>query len=939
MARCWPLLILLTSISTTLVDGATTLPSELKSLVPQCAQPCFTSFIDSNYAASACGQTPDLDCLCSHDSASEYTIGEASVQCIVGAQRTGVCSQADTKEDVVLKAHGMCNGKANAIPNTHTVISATLEVQSNTVRLQPPSTTLSNSITATSTLAVTSIPTSSSSSSGFLTSTGVVPAPATTQPPAESQTTVPVLPPTETPKLTQAQIVGITVAAVGGMAVMLGIIGILACVKRRQRMEYDDGDDLPLSMDPSYYPPSFDSQNSYAKPLNYGPGGTTSGVARKVAPPVPRRFDVASPNMFSRRSMQADEIIGLAISPELNQSPVMRRPRGESKLLPPKPTLRLQMPPKAAAKFAKTAPKPMTYNRESTMTTFDEDFERPGWVPQVPPTPKFIPASLQGAGLSFPPPVAGRPGLRRESTATLFEDVEESGLRKSQVGNARGVSYIQPSVIVPMPVPQDSESPLELDGAPRDSNWARQSTATQFEEDAVGNMSIGPVKGKADRRSRVEQDLDNTIDEWERYTPINTTGPPAFYFTAADVQGSEAMRMPLSQAKPVMVGRRMGSFSQPRNPMQYPPRKDSMEPVLEAFPKPPRQMVPLQLKIPITDSRPPTVASSNYATPSSSNPANSPTPSLPPTGSLPQIPKAYRQTGPYDSHKAGNSVETNSAASPAGGPRTGELQLSPVFESPASGRSRVSYPKIPKPQGAIKAIPPPPQPNFTPNNASEARKPWEAAEAAAREKERRIQVRRQSSLTCPPQGIMIHLPPTQIKNKRLSTVANLDNNPPPHSPNWDTYTPTPISPSGPSFSSTNRTPHPPALSSPFTSPRPKHTPKTKQQVHSPTPTTPGIRLSNASTSTPPTSPQPKPLAHRRGNNKASALTLTNRPTQPTAWAPLKNTNLLSPDSRRVVGEGGVAFERADPIELPGTPGWVPKLTPTRKGEDLYLRVA
>jgi hypothetical protein len=60
------------------------------------------------------------------------------------------------------------------------------------------------------------------------------------------------------------------------------------------------------------------------------------------------------------------------------------------------------------------------------------------------------------------------------------------------------------------------------------------------------------------------------------------------------------------------------------------------------------------------------------------------------------------------------------------------------------------------------------------------------------------------------------------------------------------------------------------------------------------------------------------------------------------WRPLIHTgdrNLLSPDSRRVVENGGVAFEKLDAVELPGTPGWVPKLTPTRKGEDLYLRVA
>jgi hypothetical protein len=916
----------------------------------------------------------------------------------------------------------MCSNEPGAKSNTHTVISATLEFQSSSVRLQPPSTTQStsqqSSTSVTSTLSATSTGSSTStstSSSSLVTSTGVAPvtAPVKTQPPAESQTTAPVAPPTESPKLTKPQIVGITVAALGGTAVMLGIIAILACAKRRRRRDYrDSSDELPLSMDPSYYPPSMESRKSSRYPMQFGPGGTFSGVAQKVPPPVPRRVDVVSPNMFSRRSMQGDEIIGLAISPEINQSPVMQRPRGESKLLPPKPNLRLQMPPKAAAKFSKSAPKPMTFNRESTMTTFDEDFERPGWAPQIPPTPKYIP---EGVGLSFPPRVADRPTLRRESTATLFEDVEENGVRKSQVGNARGVSYVQPATIQPMPVPRESTgSPMELDSAPVYPAYKpRESSATQFEEEGADNMGDGAIRGNTDRRSRMEQDLDNTIDEWERYTPINTTGPPAFYFTASDVQGSEvstasSVPMPVtqasSQAKPVIVGRKVGSFSKPRNPTEYPPRKDSMEPGLDAFPKPPKQM-PLQIKIPVNESRPITTSSSVYTTQSTSIPGNSPTPSLPPTGSLPQIPAAYRQNGPYDGGlKTGNSLasfRSNDSLSP-GGPRTGELQLSPVFESPASGRSRVSYPKIPKPgrleQSTLKTVPPPAQPNFTPTKPSETKKPWELAEAAARERERVRQLRRQSSLTGPPQGIMIHLPPTsattRTPNPRLSTYANYS----PQSPNWDVYTPTPISPSGPSFSSSNlpfalsfpapppqtqerelREPTLPTLSSPFTSPRVKQQSTKSAKFQDPTPNTPGIRLSRASSglshisetsqdspATPGLSPSSKTtynnspasshLALRAKKSKPRALQLSHQPLPSHSsnqnqkqtqngnamWRPLIHTgdrNLLSPDSRRVVENGGVAFEKLDAVELPGTPGWVPKLTPTRKGEDLYLRVA
>ena len=40
------------------------------------------------------------------------------------------------------------------------------------------------------------------------------------------------------------------------------------------------------------------------------------------------------------------------------------------------------------------------------------------------------------------------------------------------------------------------------------------------------------------------------------------------------------------------------------------------------------------------------------------------------------------------------------------------------------------------------------------------------------------------------------------------------------------------------------------------------------------------------------------------------------------------------DRLRVGGEG-TEFERE---ELPATPGWVPRLTPTRKGDELFLSV-
>jgi hypothetical protein len=85
------------------------------------------------------------------------------------------------------------------------------------------------------------------------------------------------------------------------------------------------------------------------------------------------------------------------------------------------------------------------------------------------------------------------------------------------------------------------------------------------------------------------------------------------------------------------------------------------------------------------------------------------------------------------------------------------------------------------------------------------------------------------------------------------------------------------------------------------------------------------------------------LAKRRGEQKAHALMLMNeedKKRQQSKWRVLEKSDkerAMSPNWRpQLAGEGTMqVVERTD---LPATPGWIPKLTPTRKGDELFLSV-
>lgn len=377
MALCWPGFILLI-LAYTVHATNYTLTTELTNFIPTCAQACFISFLDSNFPENLCTTTPSLNCLCTHNSTSGYTVGEGAVQCIISEDNIGFCQGDSGKSTVASNAYAMCNGIANALPETHSTITATLILQTSMpsiVLVAPPVTTSSSGSSSILHTTSSSIKTTTST---LTTASAVKTTLTTSTVSAEASNASASASPIPT-SLSKSQIVGITVAAVGGGAVALGLVICFACWRRRNHKRTRESDLIPFQLDPPAHVMNNKRYHySFRGPTERKPGGTANGIAARVPPPVPPRLDTSDPFMFSRRSIRPDTI-GVAISPD-NKASVEAQQRRSSRLLPEKPTLKLKMPPSQerpynGLSFSQPIVHPSVISRQSTATQFEEDFE------------------------------------------------------------------------------------------------------------------------------------------------------------------------------------------------------------------------------------------------------------------------------------------------------------------------------------------------------------------------------------------------------------------------------------------------------------------------------------------------------------------------------------------------------------------------------------
>lgn len=965
MALCWSNALFLLFIISTHANATTTLPTELATFVPSCARDCFQSFLDTNYGSTACDKTRSLDCLCRTKSKSGYTIGEGAVQCILSAQSVGTCTTDETKGkvfsrigslkasinvgiDSAIQAYVMCDGKDKALPNTHATLTATLVVATSMPTSATRTSSKSNFSASTTVTASTTRP-SSTTASSLITSTNLVttsPTNTEVQPTNTANADASAVSQTSRP-LTKEQIIGVSVGgSVFGVIAIAGFIFMLCCLRRRKARKARDSDMLPFQLDPSK------SNNGFRKiePKIRGPGGTVNGIAGKVTPQIPPRIDTTSPNMFSRRSIMP-AMIGVAVSPDSKFS-TEEKERRKSKLLPEKPALSLLMPP---------------------------------------------PPGKQNNGLSF-----------------------------SQ----------------PMPVAQSAVS--------------RQSTATQFEEDfddsADTAVAADDSWGSSDRTLQPA-----STGNWKSIRPINPPRPgpaanSAFFVTGGDGnhwrpgQATTTTNAPVAPEyyiKPLNITRGpVGSFSQPRRPDDYPSRTQNLPPHQQQQQS---NKPKLQLN---TVAKEPDRSSSIYdgrtSLPTSENGRNS----NPRPNSLmgSRARRSYKSTGPYDRQQSTGSLtsfETNDSAvvSPEDwGPPNAKpvltvktdaerrrtltglpLDLSPVVESPPSGRSPVSYPKIPArgrlSQDTIRMVPPPKQPDFSAIFSSGLAggksspitnspivvspiqqtpiegnmKPWRAAEIQAqRDRERNKMSIEVGMSQGPPQNQQqnqsqnqqkqypqrlqslkvgtgqiwpargnIAPPPPRIQLPRqqgvsrqeyLAPSARFNFVPPPGRSNTQPYNYQDYQNQGPTQYQAYQQPQRQntAPTNSFTGQNQNQMQRPSQNLNplSSNPSLTHTRSSSQASFQSQTSTSSSLLAKRRGEQKAQALNLTTgdgqRRGENGKWRVLGQDEIKNAKSegwRPMTGSN--ERERESGLgsgDLPRTPGWVPKLTPTRRGDELFLSV-
>ncbi|KAH8204669.1 hypothetical protein TruAng_001144 [Truncatella angustata] len=285
-----------------------------------------------------------------------------------------------------------------------------------------------------------------------------------------------------------------------------------------------------------------------------------------------------------------------------------------------------------------------------------------------------------------------------------------------------------------------------------------------------------------------------------------------------------------------------------------------------------------------------------------------------------------RKMGRADSKTSMDSVTTIQTSSSGGGPFDESppveeedprplSSLSPVMESPhtPTGRSQVRYPKIPGrlDLSTVRTVPPPKRPNFT---ASPPGQPSPTLGAFL-----------------PAKGSPSAYP--QPLNPRRLPQLSIRNVP---------YLPSPLQSAGSGFSpeqsSLSKFPKPPPNPPPRSELRlsRQKPPRLETQGLPPPRTTVSSYISPTSAVTT-SSVASSLLAKRVGNEKAAALSLENsrKKGAPAGWKRQGPGGFLSPEMAAMMSPGPRGLGTGG---LPATPTWQPKLTPTRRGDDLFLNV-
>lgn len=192
-------------------------------------------------------------------------------------------------DTVAVNAFNMCNGRADALPNTHGSITATLIFKSSGVVFLAPPTEVPSSTTAISSQSTNSAATtavSSSRASAFsISQTSSTSSPT----PGADKAGV-------TRTLSKNQVVAIAVSASGGSVVILGLCLLFICARRRRnrfRRRDSDSDTIPFQPDPDVFKTEVFTPFETKKKSGRGTRGTSNESLKGSQPQMDIRREIS----------------------------------------------------------------------------------------------------------------------------------------------------------------------------------------------------------------------------------------------------------------------------------------------------------------------------------------------------------------------------------------------------------------------------------------------------------------------------------------------------------------------------------------------------------------------------------------------------------------------------------------------------------------------
>ena len=193
------------------------IPKQLQAAIPDCARPCVSNWITAQYPQTCSNSS----CLCDSYSDDSYALGEIALICAMSEDCAGA-----TDDEAASSAYAVCSAEPDAVPRTHTTLTTTVNGPA------PQSTTSKASQTTSSTSQTASVTLTSSraASSTIATATSTPTTGATSVSAADTTSGAA----TSKPTLSSGQAVGVSIGAIAGVVIIVCIVYLLACLRRRK---------------------------------------------------------------------------------------------------------------------------------------------------------------------------------------------------------------------------------------------------------------------------------------------------------------------------------------------------------------------------------------------------------------------------------------------------------------------------------------------------------------------------------------------------------------------------------------------------------------------------------------------------------------------------------------------------------------------------------